>query len=232
MRTALVLLAILPALLLGCGGDDGPSDTATLPSPQELISSSTAAMQDVKSFHFRLGHENGATPMPLNLQLVSAEGDVTVPDKLKASVKARAALSVSVSVDVIGIGDQTWITNPFTRRWETLPGAQVSDIADPTRLLLDVLGAMTGAEVAAAGGVDDTQTLKLTGSIDSGLLRPALDVARPGRQVRIEIWLGREDKLPRRLKLIGPIAASEEADIVRQLDLSRYNASVDIRPPQ
>ena len=69
--------------------------------------------------------------MPLNLELVSAEGDVVVPDKLAADVKSEGARRINVSVKVIGIGDKTWVTNPFTRNWQSLPGATLKDIADP-----------------------------------------------------------------------------------------------------
>src|SRR5580765_5104872 len=94
-------------LVAACGGSSKPSGSQSV-TAESVLSNATAALAKVKSFHFHITHENGTTPMPLGLQLVDAEGDVAVPDKLAADVKAKAG-PVSVSVKVIGIGDDTWI---------------------------------------------------------------------------------------------------------------------------
>ena len=76
------------AVLAACGGG---GDTPPPADPEQVLRRAAERLKDVKSFHFSLGHENGTTAMPLNLDLVSAEGDVAVPDRLAADVVAKAS---------------------------------------------------------------------------------------------------------------------------------------------
>lgn len=229
MKLHLLGLALISLLLIACGGDDAPA--ATDASPQELLAKSATAVQDVTTLHFRLTHENGTTPMPLNLQLVTAEGDIVLPDRLAAKLNARAA-SVSVSLDVIGIADRTWITNPFTRRWQTLPEATIQDVADPAALVASLLDSLDNPQVAGSSEIDDVSTVHITGTMDSGALEGALPIAHAGLTVNVDLWIGEDDSLPRRVRLNGPIASDDAEKIVRQVDFSDYNARVDIQPPE
>src|SRR5690606_17983505 len=101
-----------PATPVASGADGSGAGDA-----EQLLQESLAAAEAVSSFHFVLTHENGTTPLPLNLELESAEGDILVPASMRAEADAEA-LGVNVSVDVIGIDDRTWVTNPFTRDWQ------------------------------------------------------------------------------------------------------------------
>jgi len=89
------------------------------------VQRATSATKALKSFHFRLSHENGGTPMLLGLELTSAEGDVGVPDKLAADVRAKAA-GVNVSVKVVGIEHSVadaattiHVSSPIPNEWLT-----------------------------------------------------------------------------------------------------------------
>jgi hypothetical protein len=187
-------------------------------------------VQDVTSFHFELDHENGATPMPLGLELTSAEGDVAVPDRLKAEVRARAA-AVSVTLQVVAIGDKTWVTNPFNRRWQELPGASLSDIADPATLMAVLVQNLQDVLITGEIEIDGEKGYRLEGTLDSGALSQALPSARPGQSVRVDLWINASDALPRRARLDGPLSSGEDEDIVREVQFSRFNAGVDITAP-
>jgi hypothetical protein len=231
VRLLLIPLLCLLALLPGCSKDkdDAPTDTST--DPQALLTLSLEKFEEAGTFHFRLTHENGTTPLPLNLQLVSAEGDFEIPGKLAADVRARAAGSLNVSVKVIAIDNQTWITNPFTRDWQRLPGASLRDLADPGTLVSSILPNLTGATVNEGGKVDGVDTYRVDGTLDSGELREALGFARAGHSVGVEVWIGVEDSLPRRIRLSGRLVSDEDEHVVRQVDLTRFGEPVQINPP-
>src|SRR5690606_17131799 len=86
---AVVVAGVAVAGLLALDGDhDGNGGSAVGTTPGSTGSGETAddvlqraadASSLVRSFHFVLLHENGSTPLPLNLSLDSAEGDVVVP---------------------------------------------------------------------------------------------------------------------------------------------------------
>jgi len=226
----LLILACFAALLLACGGDDS-NDSQPSTDPQALLQRAAAAVKDAGYFHFKLTQENGSTPLPLNLELVSAEGDFQVPGRLAADVRAKAAGAVNVSVKVVAIDDQTWITNPFTRDWQRLPGASLRDLADPGTLLTTLLPKVTDPSLGEESEVNGVKTVKVEGSIDSGELRDALSFARPGNSVKVEAWIGVDDSLPRRIRLTGRLVSDEDENVQRQIDLSHFGEAVQINPP-
>jgi hypothetical protein len=231
VRRLLIPVICLLALLPSCSKDKTDEAPDTSVDPATLLQRSAAAVQEAGTFHFRLTHENGSTPLPLGLQLISAEGDFQIPGKLAADVRARAAGSINVSVKVVAIDNQTWITNPFTRDWQRLPGASLRDLADPGTLVTALLPKVENPTVSEGGEVDGVQTLKIEGTIDSGELRDALGFARAGHSVGVEAWIGAEDSLPRRIRLKGRLVSDENENVLRQLDLSRFGEPVQINPP-
>jgi hypothetical protein len=234
MRLVLVPFVLVCALLLACGGGDDDDTTGPSPTPEsaaDLLARSAAAMQDVTSFHFKLTHQNGSTPLPLSLKLDTAEGDVVIPAHLSAKIEAEHTTGIDVSVDVIAIDDDVWITNPFNRKWQRLPGASVSDFADPETLVRSLVGALTDPRIDGTGKNDGVGTVKLVASLDSGQLQDALTIARPGTELQVEAWIGAEDALPRRIRIIGPLTSGEDQDVTRQIDLSRFDEPVEIDPP-
>jgi hypothetical protein len=229
--------ALLPgfvagALLVACGGDaDDETPTPAPETAEQLLARSVTAVEGLQSFHFRLTHENGSTPLPLNLGLETAEGDVAIPGRLSAAVEAEHSTGIPVSVDLIAIDDETWITNPFNRQWQRLPGAGVRDFADPEALVRTLVAAVETPRLDGGATIDGVQTVKVTGSTDAGALRDALGIARAGNEVQVEAWIGAVDALPRRVRIIGPLSSVEEPDVSRQIDISRFNEPVEINPP-
>jgi lipoprotein LprG len=227
---SLLVAASVLLFVLACGGG-GSRAAGDAPSAQQIVTSAARATSALKSFHFKLNHENGSTPMPLNLQLISAEGDVNVPDKLSADVKAKA-LGVTASVKTIGIGSQTWITNPFNRQWQQLPGVSVADITDPTALVNSMLASLKDPSLAGQSEVDGVKTYHVDGKMDASAFRAAFPSAQAGKTVDVSMWIGSEDYLPRKARIDGPLSDSEPKDIVREIELSRFNSAVDISPPK
>jgi hypothetical protein len=224
------LVLAVAVLIVACGGNGEAPPPADL-TAEQILERAARNMADVTSFHFRLTHENGTTQMPLNLELRSAEGDVAVPDRLSAEVQARA-VATNVRVRAIAIGDRTWITNPFTRQWQRLPGeASLRDVADPAGFINAVVDEIRDARLAGQDRIDGVQSYKVVGQLDSGALRRAIGSARAGITVDVEVWVGAEDFLPRRVRVIGPLENDDADNIVRELQLSRFNQPVDIQPP-
>jgi len=226
----LALACALAAVLAACDGGSGAVSDA--PDASRLLQQAAQASARLRTFHFRLSHENGSTPLPigLNLDLESAEGDVALPDRVAADLRADAG-RIDVSVKAVAIGPDTWLTNPFTRDWQKLD-TDLRDFADIPGLLPALLPAVKDARVSGEEEVDGVRTYRLTGTVASADLEAVLPFALPNRQVKVEAWVGRDDSLPRRVRLIGPLIADEDEDVVRQLDLSRFDHQVDIRPPR
>ncbi len=232
MRVAFVPCFILSALLLACGGDDNADSEPFAPDGLDaarLLSDASLAVAGLQGFHFVLTQEDATIPLPSNLELESAEGDVVLPDRLAAELEAEIQ-DTNVSVDTIAIGGETWITNPFTRRWQKL-NADLRNYADFGALLPALLPAIKDAAVIGEAVLDDVATYLVAGACSSAELQAALPFSSPGHEVRVEVWIGVEDSLPRRVRVIGRLISDESGDAVRQIDLTRLNQPVRINPP-
>lgn len=232
---ALVIAAALGALLIAlaaCGGGGKSTGTAApLPSADTVLPGAVTAFDSMKTFHFNLTHENGASPIPNGLMLVSADGNVIVPDHMHAAIEAKAG-DQTVRVEVIGIGDQGWITNPFNRQWQPLPsGTTIKDIFDPAQGVKAIIGSLQGGQVTSEENVQGVQTYHVEGTIQSDALQAAVPISKPGFTVRVEVWIGKDDSLIRQVYLEGPIAPDEPGNIVRKLTLSEFGEDITITPP-
>ena len=88
-----------------CGGSEPDAARTPLPSTltptstpvdlQAILRESGRVMEDLRSFHFKLSHRSGNTPLMANMVVDELEGDVVNPDKL--------------AVEFIGFPEQTFL---------------------------------------------------------------------------------------------------------------------------
>jgi lipoprotein LprG len=221
-------VALLLPLALACGGgDDGDSGDV---DAAEVLEEAATRFESVRTFHFTLDHENGATEIVFGLGLDTAEGDFVLPDRMSAEARGRFG-PTTVNVRLIAIGDDTWVTNPFSREFQRAP-ASILDIIDPAALVSVVARSMQDPKVEGSENVDGTTTHRISGRVSSDDLSQGLAFGEPGRTLEVTVWVGRDDDLIRRARIRGPMISGEADDIVRELNFSRYDASVTIEPPR
>lgn len=232
-RWLVALLLPIALTAAACGGGSGSSTSSSGPSAQDILSKSATRFQAVTTFHFRLEHQNnGYIPIVLGLHLITAEGDEVVPDRITADVQAKAG-PTSVRVSVIGIGDKTWITNPFTRDWQPAPsGAEIQSVVDPVGLVTSLSKSIKQPEIAGSDEVDGVDCYHISGTIASDNLTQSLSFAEAGHTLAVDAWIGKDDSLPRRANLKGVLVGGEKDDVVRVINLTKFDAPVDIQPPK
>jgi hypothetical protein len=228
---AMLLGTLALAAACGGGGEKASPTPAALPQASEVLAKVVERVSTVKSFHFRLEHENGLSPLPLDLKLKTAEGDIQVPDRMDAKLEAEAGGAL-LRVEIIGIGDEAWMTNPFSGEWQPLPeGTTISAIFDPAAGIQAVASSLQDVRVTGTEKVGGDNTYLLEGQIDSGVLKAAAPIAEPGLTVNVKIWVGVDDYTIRQVRLEGPFAPGEPDNIVRILYLSKFDEPVSIEPP-
>jgi hypothetical protein len=231
----LAMLVAVLSLVVACGGGGGGDKSsptpATLPPVDQVLPKAVERVGTVKSFHFRLEHENGTSPLPLNLKLRTAEGDIQVPDRMKADLEAEVG-GATLKVSIVGIADEAWMTNPFSRQWQPLPaGTNISAIFDPAAGIAAVARSLQDVRVTGMEKVDGENTYVLEGTVDSGILKAAVPIAEPGLTVGVKLWISTNDYTMRQIRLEGPFAPGEPENIVRILVLSNFDEPVSIEPP-
>lgn len=223
--------------LVGCSGGSGGSSATPGPSPtpdaRTLADEAAARLAQVKTFHFVLTHENGGSPIALGLSMTRAEGDMEKPDRLKAEIQATAPNfgNVRINTEVISIGSSAEIQNPFDRtKWVTLPGSNpIAQLFDPAQGATAVLKSVQSPTITGEEQIAGIPCWKLQGNIDAGQLEAFTPTAQAGYQVKGYAWIGTNDHLVYRVRLEGPVGPDDAKNIVRQVDLSNFDAPVTIQ---
>jgi lipoprotein LprG len=219
---AITAVAVL-AVAGGCGGSSAPP-------PEELISDSADTTGAVKTFHVVVDIQN-VPAAESGLGLTFVDGDVIVPDRMKARVSGTF-LGVPLSSELVVVGEQYFLKIPFTGGWRTIDvGTVPAAFFDPEEGVLAVIKGATDVEHDGSEEVGGVDCYRLTGTIRASALEPLLPEAEGDAEVPLELWIGKDDLLFRRLRLSGPVSPSEGADAVRTIELSDFDEPVSITAP-
>jgi len=228
-RSGAGLVVAVAVALAGCGGGgDGGKEGA--PPAATIVRSTAAATAAVRSFHFGFEIDN-APPNRPGLNLTFADGDIVVPDRLRARV-AGTLSGLSIRSELIFVGDQHYLKDPISGRWRKLD-AETSPIAffDPAKGVLTVIRGARDVELVGSETVGGVDTYHVEGVVEARDVTPILGNEPSGRLVDLELWMGKEDSILRRLRLSGPISDDEADDIVRTVDVSQFDEAFQIEPP-
>ena len=231
--------AIACLLLAGCGGGDGGDAASPTPPPgpadaRAILDGAAARFETLPSFRFVYDFAGDRQPIVLNLEMERAEGRIQQPDRLAAAVSARVPRlgNLKVEVDFVGVGDESWITNPFDRSaWITLEGNPIADVLDPAAGIAAVMRTVADPQVTGEERIGGADTWRIEGTFDSGELEAFVETAEAGHTVRGVIWIGRAEPLIHRIHLRGRLSMEEPANILRRIDLSDFGGADAIEPP-
>ena len=237
-RAAVLPLLLAPPLLaLALAACSGGGSAKPVPTPvaRDLLTAAADRMAAVKTFHFVLDHENGGTPIIMNLSMRRAEGDMGVPDRMRADVSAVAPSfgNLRVDVTVIAVGPDAQITNPFNRaQWVPLPGkTPLSAIFDPSAGAVALLRSVTDAQITGTEKINGIDTWKVEGPLQATDLVAFMPTAELGHTLKATAWIGRDDKQLYRVRIEGAAGVDDAPNVVRKLEFSKYDQPVKIELP-
>lgn len=224
LPTILGLLALVVALA-ACGGS--PSSA---PDAHQLIIQAQAAIQKVQSYNFNLAVDNPGTGTALVIK--TANGDVLVPDKLKANANVLVFGNV-VQVQLITIADMQYVTDPITNKWMHTTG-----LLDPRTLsnsktgIAAILGHIQNPSTPTSTSVDGKPCWSIDGTLDAQYLAGITGGGAPsGTTDKINTCIGQSDKLPYLIKVTGIAASGDTAKTARTIKLSKFNETLTITAP-
>lgn len=229
MRASVAGALVSVLLLAGCGDDGGGGGG---PTAAEIVADSAKQTAEVQSFRFTLAVEN-VPPSGSGLSLTSAEGEVIVPDRLAA--KAAATFSgIPVETELVSIGDEDYFIDPLTRTWRRLEvGTSPVEFFDPATGVLSVIERAVEVELAGSETVDGVETHRLSGKVKASDAAPLLVVNAPSdRLADVELWIGKDDGILRRIRVSGPVGEGEPAEASRTVELSDFDQEFEIEAPE
>lgn len=222
------LLVLLLLLLAACGG----SNSTSIPDARQLISKAQTAIKAVTAYHFKLTTDHPGTSATLTI--VQAEGDIAVPDKLKANATALV-LGSNAQVQIIAIGKQQYITDPFTQQWHATTGLiDPRTLSDPQTGVAALLGHIQNPTTSGDTNVtvNGTPCWNVNGKLDPTFLSGITGGGAPaGTMDSVTTCIGKSDNLPYLIRITGIAAASDTTATVRTFTLSKFGESISITPP-
>ncbi len=227
-----VFLPLCVVLLVGLGsacGEGGSGEEQ--PTAQELIVRAASATGAEKRFHFVFDEQNGPTSTS-GVHLVFAEGDVVVPDRVKADVSGTFQ-GLPLRSRIVVAGGKTYLENPFNGSWgEVSINTNPVAFFDPAKGVLAVIKAATELEVVGSEKVDGVDAYHLQGKTTVGSITPLLGNPPGARLVDLELWVDKETGRLLRLRLSGEVEDGDPAEAVRTIELSRFDVVVPIVAPR
>ena len=209
----------------GCGGAGEKTSAET------LVRGSADATGALKSFHFTLDVQN-VPRSGAGLQLTSAEGDVVVPDRAQADIGGTFA-GVPITTQVVAIGEKVWLKNPLSGEWQSID-VNTTPIAllDPSKGVLAVMEGISEPTDEGTEEIDGVTLRKVSGTASAVDVAPLVAVSPSDREVPVMLWIGEEDSLLHRIEVSGPVAEGEPDDVVRVVEISRFDEPVTIEAPE
>jgi hypothetical protein len=219
---------LIVAALGGCGGSG--SGTPSDPSPESIVARTTTETGAQKSFHFKLEVKNPA-PSSSGLSLTFADGDVIVPDRLKAKI-AGTFNGIPITTQIVFAGPKQYLLNPLSKSWQSF-STSTSPIAffSPAKGVLTAVKAATDLKLDGTRTVGGVESYHLVGRIKARDVAGFLGNTPSDLEADAEIDVGKDDGLLRKLTLSGRIAAEEPDDAERTVTLSRFGEQVTIEAP-
>jgi hypothetical protein len=229
-----ILLACIGLLTVtGCAGSASLTASSS-PTPLlagQILTESSSKLEAAKAFHFVLEHAGGGTPIAMNIEMMKASGDMVKPDKMKTSITG-VAIGMIIQVQVITIGNETYMTNPLSGKWELLPNEfHVLSVFDPATGVAAIMKNMSGATRLNDEEIGGKTCYHISGSVDSGELNAISGSSIQGIEDKADVWISRDDFLPQVIKLEGRITETEKEGIIRTLSFTDYNLETKIEKP-
>ena len=224
----LTLCVVLTAV--ACSGDDTGAATPDRPAAAVALEQARSAMADIPQFKFELTHPTGKTTLQGGLGLRKASGTVIAPDKM--SLDAEADLGrVFVRIQAVVIDGQTWMTNPLTGNWSSIP-LQDSPFSflDPVGLVANVLD-QTSEPSYADSGFSNAGQLVINGKLPAKALAPLVGTVIGDAVLDATLVIDANTFLLQSARLSGKLQLDDDETFVRLISFSGFDAELSIEPP-
>lgn len=237
LRTWLAVL-VLMVVAAACGAsiDAQAEETFDGPflaeDPAVIMPVAAAAMGDVQSVRFevlRTGAPVFIDPLE-SLALESLKGRFVVPSSADALLQLRIDGNLSTELGAIAIGEEAWLSNPITGRFEPLPPSydiDPSEFFDPKGGWQPLLESMQDVQFVGVEQRDGTR-YHLRGTAPADPIRVVTAGLVRNQEVEIDLWVHPVNGLVT-AAAFDTVFDGETSSW--ELKLTEYGATFEIEPP-
>jgi len=237
---AYLILTIASALLIaGCtppwqnGSAANATNLGSKPTAQRVLDTIQKNFRSVTSFHVTLKVDNLGNTTGQQIQIRTADGDVIMPDKVKAQANVLFS-GQPVIVKLISIGDIQYLTDPITGQWRVVKGVlNASTLTNPDTGIISLASKLQNVSGPTSDSVNGTPCWRVNGLMDAKYLAFFTGGGVPaGTMLQTSVCAGKADGLPYQLSVVGQAAKSDTLQTSRTFTISSYNEKVTITAPQ
>lgn len=241
IRRAIIcsILMIASALLIvGCAppwqhaNTTSSSNGGPKPTAQQVLASIQKNFPQVSSFHVIMKVNNLGTSSGSQIQIRSADGDVIMPDKVKAQANVLFS-GQPVTIKIISIGNVQYITDPITGQWRVVKGVlNASTLTNPNTGIISLSSKLQHLSGPTDDVVNGTSCWRVNGLLDAKYLAFLTGGGVPaGTMLQTSVCAGQSDGLPYQLTVVGQAAKSDTTQTSRTFNISGYNEHTAITAP-
>ena len=237
MNSALAVLGpAFTALLCALSCNSTPTNTPAseptpTPSPHQVMELSRARMLtlDTASFTLEDEGETGARFFGLKFELM--EGQIRVPDSFNVRVEAISTFPRSfIELNIVSVGDRAFMTDFLNKeKWNPVAAdALPFNFADLGRTLSEIIPFVRVPTFVGTETVDEVRSWRIQGTVASERLSALVPGVASGYEAGIELWIGQDQDLLRKIRIEGRIYNADSADVVRVLKVHSFDEPVQI----
>ncbi len=209
-----------------------PSD----PQAQAVVDKARTRFDQVNALHFMVGIDGDVYLDQYRTQkLKSADGDLLRPDKVSLAAKMQVG-PINASLKFIQIGDNAFLTNILSGKWEKAPSGFAYDpriVFDQDRGVTAILSNVRGWQPAAAMKINGSDTQHVLAPVPTATVNDLVSSSLRGDTIDVDLFIEpKNNDVVRIILSERPDAVAPGTVAVRwTLDLSKQNANIKIDAP-
>ena len=249
MRRLWAIALLLTVLAIACAGPPTPTTAPTPvpptptppPDPALLLEETGANLRNLKSTEFVVRHETGAIFIPgVSAKMTEAGGswdsvqgaELAVDAYLVPNAQTEAESGAYLQMLSVITPDAYYATDPLSGAWMKQPPAMSPIPADRLNLLVaDLVAGVSDPGLGGQESLDGQSAYRISGEAPATLLDWLPLFPEKGQVVQVEVWTDMEQRMLRKLRLMGPVGAFDQPDTVREILLTNIDGTVTIQPP-
>ena len=150
------------------------------------------------------------------------------PDKISVEFSGSFA-GFFVKSGLVTIGELSYMTNPLTGQWESVP-ADVSPLGffNPRRGISAMMSRVNDASLLPG----DSEVHRIKGTLPAEALAPLLGTTMQGTMVDVEMTISKRELYLTEAVFDGRVTPTERDGVIRVITLSRFDEPTTIEAPQ
>lgn len=234
----LLAVPMLALIFTLSGFASAVADDAT-PSPgseaRDILDRASERLADTQTMQFELEVDGDSYIDDTNtMRIIAARGNLARPDKVDVEFQINLLGAQNVTIRMITIGDEAWTTDLLTGKWGPAPqefGYNPGVLFDNQNGLGPVAGRLQDPTIEGSETIGGRDAWKITGTVDEQTIEPLTSGVIQGDEIRITIWVDKENSNILRIEIEEPDIEGKENPATWTMTLTGHDSDIEIEAP-